>query len=97
MLQPPGGLPYADYTLDATLTHESDTVAISYPTVTVVNGLAQWDSGNGQYGGGSANVGAEGSQLPLEGSVDDFNLNTRYIPSRIGGQMIMAVTSLRYL
>ena len=77
---PPGGLPYADYTLDATLTHESGTVAISYPTVTVVNGLAQWDSGNGQYGGGSANVGAEGSQLPLEGSVDDFNLNTRYIP-----------------
>ena len=77
---PPGGLPFADYSLVATLTHESGTVAISYPMVTVVNGVAQWESGNGQYGGGSANVGSEGSQLPLEGSVDDFDLNTRYIP-----------------
>jgi len=77
---PPGGMPFADYTLDATLTHESGAVAISYPTVTVVNGLAEWDSANGQYGGGSAIVGAEGSQLPLEGSVDDFDLNTRYVP-----------------
>ena len=46
----------------------------------MVNGLAQWDSNNGEYGGGSANVGAEGSQLPLEGSVDDFDLNTKFIP-----------------
>ena len=46
----------------------------------MVNGLAEWDSANGQYGGGSAIVGAEGSQLPLEGSVDDFDLNTRYVP-----------------
>ena len=77
---PPGGMPFADYTLEATLTHESGTVAISYPTVTVINGLAEWDSSNGQFGGGSAIVGAEGSQLPLEGSVDDFDLNTRYVP-----------------
>jgi hypothetical protein len=77
---PPGGMPFADYTLEASLIHESGTVAISYPTVTVVNGLAEWDSSNGQYGGGSAIVGAEGSQLPLEGSVDDFDLNTRFVP-----------------
>ncbi len=77
---PPGGLPYADYTLDATLTHEGGAVAISYPTVTVVNGLAEWESQNGKYGGGSAYVGLEGSQLPLEGSVDDFDLNTRFVP-----------------
>ncbi len=77
---PPGGLPFADYTLDASLMYEGSTTAITYPTVTVVNGLAQWDSNNGEYGGGSANVGAEGSQLPLEGSVDDFDLNTKFIP-----------------
>jgi hypothetical protein len=77
---PPGGLPFADYTLDASLMYEGTTSAITYPTVTVVNGLAQWDSNNGEYGGGSANVGAEGSQLPLEGSVDDFDLNTKFIP-----------------
>ena len=52
-------MPFADYTLDATLTHESGTVAISYPTVTVVNGLAEWDSSNVQSGGVSATAGAE--------------------------------------
>ena len=76
---PPGGLPHADYTVQAILFYES-TVAISYPTVTVVNGIAEWDSNNGEYGGGSVFVGDEGSELPMPGSVDSFELNTRYIP-----------------
>jgi len=76
---PPGGLPHADYTVSATLYYDS-TEAISFPTVTVVNGVAEWDSNNGEYGGGSAFVGDEGSELPMPGSVDSFELNTKYIP-----------------
>ena len=76
---PPGALPHADYTLQATL-HYDNTAVISYPVVTVVNGLAEWDSGNGEYGGGSAMVGEDGSELPLPGSVDSFELNTKYVP-----------------
>ena len=56
------------------------TEAISFPTVTVANGVAEWDSNNGEYGGGSAFVGDEGSELPMPGSVDSFELNTKYIP-----------------
>ncbi|MFL2533286.1 MAG: hypothetical protein ACJ0HO_05985 [Candidatus Thalassarchaeum sp.] len=76
---PPGGLPHADYTVSATLYYDS-TEAISFPTITVVNGVAEWDSNNGEYGGGSAFVGDEGSELPMPGSVDSFELNTKYIP-----------------
>jgi len=76
---PPGGLHHADYTVSATLYYDS-TEAISFPTVTVVNGVAEWDSNNGEYGGGSAFVGEEGSELPMPGSVDSFELNTKYIP-----------------
>ena len=76
---PPGGLPHADYTVQATLYYGS-TAAISYPTVTVVNGIAEWDSNNGEFGGGSAFVGEDGSELPLPGSVESFELNTKYIP-----------------
>ena len=76
---PPGALPYADYTLQATL-HFDTSVVISYPLVTVVNGVAEWDSGNGEYGGGSALVGEDGSELPLPGSVESFDLNTKYVP-----------------
>ena len=76
---PPGGLPHADYTVSATLYYDS-TEAISFPTITVVNGVAEWDSNNGEYGGGSAFVGDEGSELPMPGSVDSFELNTNYIP-----------------
>ena len=46
----------------------------------VVNGVAGWDSNNGEYGGGSAFVGDDGSELPLPGSVDSFELNSKYIP-----------------
>ena len=76
---PPGGLPHADYTVSATLYYGS-TEAISFPPVTVVNGVAEWDSNNGEYGGGSAFVGDEGSELPMPGSVDSFEMNTKYIP-----------------
>ncbi len=76
---PPGGLPHADYTVSATLFYGS-TATIVYPTVTVVNGIAEWDSNNGEFGGGSAFVGEEGSELPMPGSVDSFELNTKYIP-----------------
>ena len=73
---PPGGLPHADYTVSATLYYDS-TEAISFPTITVVNGVAEWDSNNGEYGGGSAFVGDEGSELPMPGSVDSFDLNRK--------------------
>ena len=76
---PPGGLPHADYTVSATLYYGS-TEAISFPPVMVVNGVAEWDSNNGEYGGGSAFVGDEGSELPMPGSVDSFEMNTKYIP-----------------
>ena len=76
---PPGGLPHADYTVQGTMFYGS-TVAISYPTVTVVNGIAEWDSNNGEYGGGSVFVGDDGSELPMPGSVDSFELNSKYIP-----------------
>ena len=77
---PPGGLPHADYTVQGTMFFEGSTVAISYPTVTVVNGVAEWDSNNGEYGGGSVFVGDDGSELPMPGSVDSFELNSKYIP-----------------
>ena len=66
---PPGALPYADYTVQANMYFDS-SVVISYPLVTVENGVAEWDSGNGEYGGGSALVGEDGSELPLPGSVE---------------------------
>ncbi len=77
---PPGGLPHADYIVQGTMFFEGSTVAISYPTVTVVNGVAEWDSNNGEYGGGSVFVGDDGSELPMPGSVDSFELNSKYIP-----------------
>ncbi len=76
---PPGALPYADYTVQANMYYGS-SVVIAYPLVTVSNGIAQWDSGNGEYGGGSAFVGEDGSELPLPGSVESFELNTKYVP-----------------
>jgi len=75
----PGALPYADYTVQAKMYYGS-SVVISYPLVTVVNGFAQWDSGNGEYGGGSSLIGEDGSELALPGSVESFELNTKYVP-----------------
>ena len=54
--------------------------AISYPTVTVINGDATWDSMNGQYGSGSAVVGDFGSEIVLDGSVEDIAINMQFIP-----------------
>jgi hypothetical protein len=82
---PPAGLVEADYTLDATLLYEDSTTSISYPTVTVVNGQATWDSNSGEFGNGLAMVGLEGSQLPLAGSVENSALNTLYIPKEDWG------------
>ncbi len=76
---PPGPMPYADYTVQAKMYYGS-SVVISYPLVTVVNGVAEWDSGNGEFGGGSALVAEDGSELPLPGSVESFELNTKYVP-----------------
>ena len=49
-------LPHANFELTATLTKDGVT-AISYPTVTVINGEATWDSMSGEYGSGSSVVG----------------------------------------
>ncbi len=76
---PPGPMPYADYTVQAKMYYGS-SVVISYPLVSVVNGVAEWDSGNGEFGGGSALVAEDGSELPLPGSVEAFELNTKYVP-----------------
>ena len=76
---PPGPMPYADYTVQAKMYYGS-SVVISYPLVSVVNGVAEWDSGNGEFGGSSALVAEDGSELPLPGSVESFELNTKYVP-----------------
>ena len=76
---PPGPMPYADYTVQAKMYYGS-SVVISYPLVSVVNGVAEWDSGNGEFGGGSALVAEDGSELPLPGAVESFELNTKYVP-----------------
>ena len=46
----------------------------------MVNGEASWDSMSGQYGSGSATVGDFGSELILDGSLEDFAINMYYIP-----------------
>ena len=80
----PGGTPHSDYDVKATLYYEnidSSSVSIDYPEVNVVNGDASWDSMNGIYGSGSlANVGDYGSELPLDGSVEDVSIGMQYIP-----------------
>ena len=76
---PPAPLEYADFTLNAVMS-KSGTNAIEYPTVTVVNGQASWDSDSGTYGSGMGTVGDFGSLLTLDGSVEDFSLNMYYIP-----------------
>ena len=76
---PPAPLPHANFELTATLSKDGVT-AISYPTVTVINGDATWDSMNGQYGSGSAVVGDFGSEIVLDGSVEDIAINMQFIP-----------------
>ena len=76
---PPAPLSHADFELTAVLSKDG-TTAISYPSVTVVNGEASCDSMSGQYGSGSATVGDFGSELILDGSLEDFAINMYYIP-----------------
>jgi hypothetical protein len=75
----PGAMPFADYTLKATLSIGGSS-AIDYPEVSVVNTVASWDSMSGEYGSGSAIVGDFGSEITLDGSVDDVNLGMKYVP-----------------
>ncbi len=76
---PPSPLAHADFDLSAVLSKDG-TNAISYPSVSVVNGEAVWDSMSGEYGSGSASVGDFGSELVLDGSVEDIAINMYYIP-----------------
>ena len=76
---PPAPLPHANFELTATLSKDG-VAAISYPTVTVINGDATWDSMNGVYGSGSAVVGDFGSEIVLDGSVEDIAINMQFIP-----------------
>jgi len=80
----PSGIIHSDYNVQATLYYEnidSSSISIDYPEVSVVNGEASWDSMNGVYGSGSqVNVGDFGSELPLDGSVEDVVIGMQYIP-----------------
>jgi len=76
---PPAPLPHANFELTATLSKDGVT-AISYPSITVINGDATWDSMNGQYGSGSSIVGDFGSEIVLDGSVEDIAINMQFIP-----------------
>ncbi len=76
----PGGLPFADFTVDAVLMEGND-VAVRYPTITVVNTQASWDSNNDEFGSGTAIVGDFGSEFPLDGSVAEASFGDRsYVP-----------------
>ena len=76
----PGGMPFANFTVDAVLMEGSD-VAVSYPTITVVNTQASWDSNSNEYGSGTAIVGDYGSEFPLDGSISEASFGDRkYVP-----------------
>ena len=80
----PTGIIHADYNVQATLYYEnidSSSISIDYPEVSVINGEATWDSMNGVYGSGNlANVGDFGSELILDGSIEDPVIGMQYIP-----------------
>jgi len=78
----PGGLPYADYSLQATLM-EGNSIAVQFPVVSVVNSAATWDSNGGDFGSGKAIAGSElaTSELRLDGSVLEPTFGDRsYVP-----------------
>jgi hypothetical protein len=74
----PARMPFADFTVDAVLMEGND-VAIRYPTITVVNTIASWDSNSGLFGSGSGFWGDYGSEFALDGSVFDATFG-KYIP-----------------
>ncbi len=71
-------MPFADFSVDAVLMEGND-VAIDYPTITVVNTLATWDSNGGLFGDGSGFWGEQGSEFALDGSVLDATFG-HYVP-----------------
>lgn len=74
----PARMPFADFTVDAVLMEGND-IAINYPTITVVNTKATWDSNGGLYGTGSGFWGDYGSEFAMDGSVFDATFG-KYIP-----------------
>lgn len=76
---PPAPLAHADFELSAVLS-TGGVSAIEFPTVSVNNGEVTWDSDSGTYGGGLGAYGDFGSQITLDGSVEDISLNMLYIP-----------------
>ncbi len=74
----PGGMQFADFTVNATLM-EGNEVAVSYPTITVVNTKATWNSNNDEFGNGMGTWGDFGSEFGLDGSVVDPSFGV-YIP-----------------
>jgi len=74
----PARMPFADYTVEAVLMEGND-VAITYPTISVSNTEASWDSEGGVYGTGSGTWGEVGSQFAMEGSVFDATFG-KYVP-----------------
>ena len=74
----PARMPFADYTVEAVLM-EGDDVAIAYPTISVSNTEASWDSKGGIFGTGSGTWGEYGSEFAMEGSVFDATFG-KYVP-----------------
>ena len=74
----PARMPFADYTVEAVLM-EGDDVAIAYPTISVSNTEASWDSKGGIFGTGSGTWGEYGSEFAIEGSVFDATFG-KYVP-----------------
>jgi len=71
-------MPFADFSVEAVLMEGND-VAIDYPTITVVNTLATWDSNGGLFGSGTGFWGEQGSEFALDGSVLDATFG-QYVP-----------------
>ena len=74
----PARMPFADFTVEAVLMEGND-VAIDYPTITVTNTVATWDSNGGSFGSGSGYWGDYGSEFAMGGSVFDANFG-KYVP-----------------
>jgi len=74
----PARMPFADFTVEAVLMEGND-VAIDYPTITVANTVATWDSNGGLFGSGTGYWGDYGSEFAMGGSVFDANFG-KYVP-----------------